>query len=108
MDADEEAPGAVVLDQLVGDAHGFHAPVDDLWSVVVAALLEGAFEQPLLGEVVGELEVEDYGELALRLGEDLVERLGLGQSAREALEDEAVHGVRLDETLPHDLDRQVV
>jgi hypothetical protein len=54
------------------------------------------------------VEVEHDGDLAVSVAENRIERLSLWQRAREAVEDEAVHRVRLREALAHDLDGQVV
>ena len=101
---------AVVLDEWLGLLVVDVVPMLDLVGGVVAASLDpGAAEQALDRDLVGDLEVEDGAKLAaVELGEDAVERLGLGERAREAVEDEAPGGVILGQPAAHDLDRDVV
>src|SRR5581483_19417 len=63
---------------------------------------------PLLAGVVRDLELEDQGQRTPEVGEERVQRLGLRQVAREAVEDVARPGVLAREPLADQLDRQVV
>ena len=82
--------------------------VDRLGCVVRAVLEHGAVEQALPRDVVGDLEVEDDVELSTLLVEHRVERLGLRQRAREAVEHEPAQRVTASEPLADELDRELV
>ena len=100
---------AVVLDHRLrllvveGEAAG-----DRLRRVVRPPFLVGAAERALLGGLVVEIEEEDDVERAPDLVEHLVERLGLGEVARKAVEDEPLAGVVLRQALLDHPDRDVV
>jgi hypothetical protein len=79
---------------------GRESTIDHLGGVVGSALELGAPEQALAGDVVFELEQEDDVERPLDLLQHVVERLGLGDVARESIEHEAaarVHELLADE-----------
>ena len=78
------------------------ALADDLFGVVLAALDLGPLEQSLDDGLVVDGQLEDRLELVAVLGQDRVERLDLGGGAREAVEQEALLGVVLEEPVAHD------
>ena len=109
MQRHEPAGGTVVLDDrlrlgVVDRETALHR----LGRVVGAVLLDSAAAHPLAGVVVAEIEEQDRVENAVDLREHRVERPRLRQVAREAVEDEALHGVVLGESLPDHLNRDVV
>ena len=63
-----------------------------------APLAHTAVAQPLFNESVGNLDVQHLVDLHTHL----VQRLGLGQGAGKAVQDEAVFAVLLGQPLPHD------
>ncbi len=63
-------------------------------AAVLAA--QATARDPLDDLVLGDLQVQDAVQLDALLGEEHVERLGLAQVAREAVEQEAVLGVLLE------------
>src|SRR6185312_11669197 len=109
VDTYEYAFRAVVLDDRLGRlVEDLEAVPDDLRGVVGAPFLQGAHVQPLDGELVRHLEVEDGQELPIDLLEHAVEGLGLGDGTREAVENEAFSGVGHAEAFADELDHQVV
>src|SRR5207253_444766 len=93
VDRDEDAQGAVVLDQRLRLAVIELQPgADRLRRVVRAPLFPGALEQPLDADLVRDLEREDDRQLAADLPQHRVERIGLGRRSRKAAEDEALGG----------------
>ncbi len=87
---DQLAERAVVLDDRLGLLVVDAEPLGDHVRRVVGAVLLGrAHEHPLRRHLVAQVEEEDGIELPADLGERLVERLGLGEVAREAVEHEA-------------------
>src|SRR5919108_2467228 len=108
VDADEVAARAVVLDELFGDALHLHPVMDHLRSVVFAPLLERPRVQSLLRQLLRKLKMENDGDVAVEVLEDAVERLGLVEGARKALDDEAGHRVVAAEPLAHHLANELV
>src|SRR5919197_32729 len=76
--------------------------------VVRPPLERRALAQPLDRDLVGNLELEDEVELPVDLPQHRVQRLGLDEGAREAVEDEAVLRVRGREPVADQLDHEVV
>ena len=106
MQGHELTGDTVVLDHRLGLlVVDLEAARDHLRSIVGPALLVRPPEQPLLRDVVVELEEEDRVERLADLGEHGVERIGLGERAREAVEHEAVE---LRQALPDQRNRQVI
>ncbi len=107
--ADELSRRPVVLDErlrlLVVDLEPAR---DRLRSVVLAPLLPRPAAQPSDGVVVRDVEEEDRVEAPADPVEHRVERLGLREGAREAVEDEPVLGVLGLEPFPDQLEHQVV
>ena len=81
---------------------------DHLARVVGAALELGALERALHPDLVGDVEEEDRVEPAADAAEHRVERLGLREVAREAVEHEPVARVVAAEALLDHRDRQLV
>jgi hypothetical protein len=73
-----------------------------------AALADPAAGQPPDGLVVGHVDEQDGRELAAELRQRLVERLRLGDRAREPVEQEAVAGLVALHALEDDADDDVV
>ena len=107
MHLHELAGREVVVDHGLGLAMvGLEPALDHLGRVVGAPLELGAAQEALAAHGLVELEEEHDRERLLDLVEHRVERLGLREVAREAVEHEAVLGGR--QLVPHERDREVV
>ena len=105
----ELAGGAVVLDDRLGLGVVDREPLrDQLGRVVGAALQLRALERSLHADLVGHVEEQDRVQAPADPAEHRVQRLGLREVAREAVEHEPALGVRLREALLDHRDRQFV
>ena len=99
----------VVVDDLLGLLVVVAQPALDRLGLVVGAALErGALAEPLAAPCRRKLEQEHGRERPVDLLEHRVERLGLRDVAREAVEHEAVLRVVLGEPVADERDRHVV
>ena len=99
----------VVLDDRLGLLVVDREPAADrLRRVVGPSLLVGTAERARPRRLVVEVEEEDHVEPAADLAQHLVERLGLREVAREAVEDEPVERVVLGQPLADHPDRDLV
>jgi hypothetical protein len=103
----ELAARAVVVDDRLGlPVIGRESLLDCVGLVVGAAFELRPLRQPLTGQIVGQLEQQDDRERLVDLLEQRVERLGLRDRARVAVEDEAAVG--LQDLVPDERDRDLV